>query len=83
MVAMDRLQTHVLSALTGLAWKKIYRRMFQHTFTINKCQPISSYMVITQCIHSSDVRQWRHLVVLSWWEGLGANLVLVVDIQKA
>lgn len=60
-----------------------YGRTSPRTFAINKRQPIRGYMVTAQCVNSGNIWQWRDPVMLSWWEGLGANLVLVVDIQKA
>ena len=76
MVAMDQLRNHIPSAFG-------YGRTSPRTFAINKRQPIRSYMVTAQCVHSGNVRQWWDPVMLSWREGLGANLVFVVDIQKA
>ena len=74
---MDQLRAHILSAFVGRVRKNL------RTFAINKRQPIRSYMVTTQCVHSGNVRQWRDPVMLSWRKGLGTNLVFVVDIQKA
>jgi hypothetical protein len=75
---MDQLRTHILSAFIGRGTEEPF-----HTFAINKRQPIRGYMVTAQCVNSGNIRQWRNPVMLSWREGLGANLVLVVDIQKA
>jgi len=55
----------------------------QHTFAVNKGQPVCRYIIVTQSVHGSDIRQWWHLVVFSWWECLSAYLVLVVYIQEA
>ena len=77
-VAMDQLRTHVLSAFIGPGTEEP-----SLTFAINKRQSIRSYLIIAQCIHSGNVRQSRDPIMLSWREGLGANLVFVVDIQKA
>src|SRR5712691_12486463 len=55
----------------------------QHTFAVNKCQPVCRYIVAAQSVHGSDIRQWWHFVVFSWWECLSAYLVLVVYIQEA
>jgi hypothetical protein len=76
---MDQLRTHILSAFIGRG----NGRTFPRTFAINKRQPIRGYMVTAQFVNSGNIRQWRDPVMLSWREGLGANLVLVVDIQKA
>ena len=82
MVAMDQLRSadpyFFYQILSGGVQNSLPR-----TFAINKRQPIRSYMVITQSVHSGNVRQSRNSVMLSWWEGLVANLVFVVDIQKA
>ena len=80
---MDQLQTHTPLVFHWIAIGKDSRKHSQHTFAVNKRQPIGSYVVTPQCIHRGDVRQWRHSIMLSWWEGLGANLVLVVNIQKS
>jgi hypothetical protein len=81
MVAMDQLRSadpYFYQRLSGGVRKNLPR-----TFAINKRQPIRSYMVITQSVHSGNVRQWRDPIMLSWREGLVANPVFVVDIQKA
>ncbi len=82
MVAMDQLRTPYSITVYRTGMKKDSRRTSLHTFAINKRQPIRSDMVVAQCVHSGDVRQWRYSVVLSWWKGLGADLVFVVNIQK-
>ena len=80
---MDQLQTHTPLTFYQMGIGKDSRRTSQHTFVVNKRQPIGPYVVIAQCVHRRDVQQWRNSIVLSWWEGLGADLMLVINIQKA
>ena len=57
--------------------------MDQHTFAVNKSQPVCRYMIVAESVYGSDIRQWWHFVVLSWWECLNAYLVLIVYVQAA